>query len=462
MYNEGKISDLSASGSLTEATLPASLASIISIKSGNWNDPTVWTSGTVPTATDNVVIGCTGNHTVTITSAVTTAFTNNTPVSIPDNTPSGGVAAGNTIPTAASLTGCATCAFSQITVPAGTYTGIHSLNFSITHNWLQDLDIYLLAPDGTVFLVSTDNGSISSNYTNTTIQDGNALIYTGTAPFTGTYSLEVGTLASYAGTYTGNWRLYAIDDEAIISGTITNFSLNLTLPATTGAVCNNLTINNSSTIQYADNNTLTVNGNLMNNGTLNLSGTNTTLDVKGNFTNNQNIIAGNSSNVIFSGNGVQNITHTPTGITQIVRSNNTSVNIPDNTPLASTDNTIPVASELTGCATCAYREVTMPAGSYTGIHSLNFSIAHPRVDNLDIYLLTPNNTVLLISTDNGGNNANYTNTTISDAATTNISAGTAPFTDSYRPEIGNLSDYTGPMAGNWRLYVIDDQNNNTT
>ncbi len=46
----------------TQATLPT--GNFISVKSGNWSDPTVWNAGTVPTNGDNVTIANT--HTVTI------------------------------------------------------------------------------------------------------------------------------------------------------------------------------------------------------------------------------------------------------------------------------------------------------------------------------------------------------------------------------------------------------------
>jgi hypothetical protein len=44
---------------------------VISIKSGNWEDPTTWDSGSVPTATDVVTIDST--HTVNITTSTATA-----------------------------------------------------------------------------------------------------------------------------------------------------------------------------------------------------------------------------------------------------------------------------------------------------------------------------------------------------------------------------------------------------
>jgi hypothetical protein len=75
---------------------------------------------------------------------------------------------------------------------------------------------------------------------------------------------------------------------------------------------------------------------------------------------------------------------------------------------------------------------------------------------LDIYLVSPNGTVFLISTNNGVGNPNYTNTTISDAGATNITAGLTPFTGTFQPEVGTFASYGGTFAGIWRLYVFDD------
>jgi len=55
LVNEGKLSILGGSASVLATTgVPA----IYSNASGNWNDPTIWTTGVVPTATDDVVINC--------------------------------------------------------------------------------------------------------------------------------------------------------------------------------------------------------------------------------------------------------------------------------------------------------------------------------------------------------------------------------------------------------------------
>jgi len=53
----------------------------------------------------------------------------------------------------------------------------------ITHTWDSDLDIYLVAPDGTAVELSTDNGGSGDNYINTVFDDtASTSITTATAP----------------------------------------------------------------------------------------------------------------------------------------------------------------------------------------------------------------------------------------------------------------------------------------
>jgi gliding motility-associated-like protein len=99
------------------------------------------------------------------------------------------------------------------------------------------------------------------------------------------------------------------------------------------------------------------------------------------------------------------------------------------------------------------------------IRSVCLNVQHPWVDDLDIYLIAPNGVVLELTTDNGGDGDNYTNTCFTPTATTLISSpgpfappSAAPFTGDWLPE-GPWSDlWGGPANGTWRLRVTDDQN----
>ena len=66
--------------------------------------------------------------------------------------------------------------------------GLETVCIDITHTWDNDLDISLVAPDGTTINLSSDNGGSSNNYTSTCFNmSGGTNITSGSAPFTGTY-----------------------------------------------------------------------------------------------------------------------------------------------------------------------------------------------------------------------------------------------------------------------------------
>jgi subtilisin-like proprotein convertase family protein len=317
-----------------------------------------------------------GEQTVSNTTGVSPTITATAPaysaaVNIPNNT-----ANLSATPTLAELTGSGGASMS-ITVPAGTYTGLTSIAFNILHPRTDNLDIFLVAPDNTIFEISTDNGGNNANYLGTVISDGGATnITAGAVPFQGTFRPEGSTLNSYntpiAKPLVGTWTLWVVDDN-----------------------------NNNSTV-----------GSLLN-FRLNL---------------------GNA--VYYAGRG----------------------DIEDNVPTGgiAAGNAVPTAAQLFASA-ASVAAVDIPVGTYIGLASINFSIAHNWVADLDLYLVAPNNTVYVISTDNGGGNSNYTNTTISDAGATNISAGTAPFTGTFQPEVGTFVSYPAAnCSGRWYLYAFDD------
>ncbi|WP_323788192.1 proprotein convertase P-domain-containing protein [Psychroserpens sp.] len=85
------------------------------------------------------------------------------------------------------------------------------------------------------------------------------------------------------------------------------------------------------------------------------------------------------------------------------------------------------------------------------------NIDHTYTGDLEISIVAPNGTtVVLLSDSNGGSGNNYTNTSFSPDATNSITAGSPPFTGDFLPE-GNFSDLDGLAAdGNWTLKVCDN------
>jgi subtilisin-like proprotein convertase family protein len=94
-------------------------------------------------------------------------------------------------------------------------------------------------------------------------------------------------------------------------------------------------------------------------------------------------------------------------------------------------------------------------GTITDV-DVTINIAHPHVADLEVYLISPEGTRVLLTSNNGGNGADYTNTEFDDAAAVSIVNGTAPFTGTFRPE-GSLADFNGEDPfGVWTLEVTDD------
>jgi gliding motility-associated-like protein len=100
------------------------------------------------------------------------------------------------------------------------------------------------------------------------------------------------------------------------------------------------------------------------------------------------------------------------------------------------------------------------------IRSVCINVEHSWISDVDAYLVSPNGIVLELTTDNGGDGNNYSNTCFTPTATVPISfpgpfapSSAAPFTGNWLPE-GPWTDLYGePSNGNWRLRINDDQNN---
>jgi len=125
---------------------------------------------------------------------------------------------------------------------------------------------------------------------------------------------------------------------------------------------------------------------------------------------------------------------------------------PTNTALFSNINVNGVVPEILGSTT---------------LRSVCVNVEHPWIDDVDLLLISPGGQFLELTSDNGQNGDNYTNTCFTPTATTPINfpfpsapASAAPFSGDWLPE-GNFADLwdgSYPTNGNWRLRLIDDTN----
>ncbi|MBL0062755.1 MAG: proprotein convertase P-domain-containing protein [bacterium] len=90
--------------------------------------------------------------------------------------------------------------------------------------------------------------------------------------------------------------------------------------------------------------------------------------------------------------------------------------------------------------------------------NVRVNILHGRDQDLTIWLRSPYNTQVELSSRNGGDGMNYTNTVFDDEASSSIictNTSCAPFTGTYRPE-QSLSNFDGQNAqGVWTLRIND-------
>lgn len=86
---------------------------------------------------------------------------------------------------------------------------------------------------------------------------------------------------------------------------------------------------------------------------------------------------------------------------------------------------------------------------------VNLTITHTWVEDLRIYLVSPDGTKVTLSQNSGGDGDNYTETVFDQDSQVSISSANAPFTGSFRP-VGSLDIYNGERAnGTWILQIVD-------
>jgi len=102
-----------------------------------------------------------------------------------------------------------------------------NVKLNITHPYASDMDVFLIAPDGTRVELFTDVGSTSANFEDTILDDeASESITDGTGPFAGSYRPE-GSLATLkTKNVLGTWTLEVTDDWSVNrAGTLNSWSL---------------------------------------------------------------------------------------------------------------------------------------------------------------------------------------------------------------------------------------------
>lgn len=124
----------------------------------------------------------------------------------------------------------------------------------------------------------------------------------------------------------------------------------------------------------------------------------------------------------------------------------------DCTTAANTAN-FPVGPDL---GTVTESIINIPDSKVIADINVTINLFHSYVGDLQIKLVGPDNTEVILSDENGGSGSNYIDTVFDDDASVNISSGSAPFTGSFIPN-GDLNDFNGlSSAGNWKLVITDN------
>lgn len=105
--------------------------------------------------------------------------------------------------------------------------GLETICINLTHTWDSDLNIYIIAPDGTTSALVMGMGGANDNYTNTCFNAfASQSITAGTAPFTGTFR-PMGEIGRVNNGQNGNgtWKLRVVDSYPADVGTMISFSV---------------------------------------------------------------------------------------------------------------------------------------------------------------------------------------------------------------------------------------------
>lgn len=100
---------------------------------------------------------------------------------------------------------------------------------------------------------------------------------------------------------------------------------------------------------------------------------------------------------------------------------------------------------------------TINCDIYGGIKDIDVSLTihHTRVATLAVSLISPDGTIIDLSSGNGGSGSDFIATTFDDEALISIKNGSAPFTGRFKPEQALSTFDTKNLSGNWVLKIED-------
>lgn len=124
---------------------------------------------------------------------------------------------------------------SGLPTSTGSGFGITQSCIDVSHTWNADLEISLIAPDGTMSILTSGNGGDSDDYDGTCFnQSAGTSIFSGWGPFNGSYTPQQSLGYFNAGMNpNGIWKLRIYDNYPADQGTLNNWSITFGSPAPT-------------------------------------------------------------------------------------------------------------------------------------------------------------------------------------------------------------------------------------
>lgn len=409
------------------------IASVSGIAFEDHNADGVPTANELPVANSIAYLDLNNNS---VRDVVSATFATTTPVNIVDNTE----------------------VFSPIVV-SGAPSPISSIvvEVDIEHTFVSDLDLIVIAPDGTEVLLASAVGGGGNNFTDTVFaDDADVSIVDGSAPFTGTFRPQQPLAGLLGANPEGTWQLSVEDFATFDEGQILGWSITFSDSEP------NIRSEEDGSFAFFN----LPNGDYILRSEAPAGWTGST-DASYAFTIDEATDAfpgsdfGVGKNDRFYGlvyddanaDGVQGPGETslPSWTVFLDANNNGSLDAPspttftNSTPVAITDNTV-VTSDIAA---------TGLAGVVLDVN-VQVNITHTFNADLDVFLIAPDGTRVELFTDVGGAGDNFVGTILDDEAATSILSGSAPFTGSFRPE-GLLADFDGLSPnGTWQLEIGDD------
>lgn len=308
-----------------------------------------------------------------------------------------------------------------------------NVTIDIAHTWVSDLTISLESPAGTVVVLTSENGGSGSDYSVTVFDDdATTSITAGVPPFNGTFKPEEALSAFNGESVQGDWVLTVVDAFFLDGGFINEFTLDFCVagqfsPDTDG----------DGILDPGDN----------------------CVDIV------------NPDQSDIDGDGIGDVCDDDIDDDGILNDADNCPTVPNVDQIDSDGDGIGEACDIV-CEILTFdfqlpilseeMELDMDVSKAIELTDVNVivNITHPWVWDLRFGVVGPDDTFVFLSSSNGGDGDNYTDTVFDDQATESITNGTAPFTGSYRPSPGVLADLnfdnTGVLSnGTWKFIIVD-------